>query len=334
MAAVVLNLPLPQMREAYSEQGARMRAVDGQGNVHVSDVFLEKTERVSSTLSYVGRSVKQGASDTDEVWQIARIRTVGKMTTTEYVDSGLFAYAWSDRASLFTPVTFNNNFSLDFDGVNDYVTLGDVLNYDRSTAFSISLWIKPQNVSATRYFIGKMTTDSASTGWRIGHTSTGAITIQFRPAGQGFAGINFTTQLAAETWAHVVMTYNGASNANGHKIYVNGALDPTTPGSNVYGYSWATASPLLIGSDRANSYFVGNIDEVAFYGKDLTAAEVSEIYNSGSPPNLLDLSTSGSLAAWWRLGDNDTYPTVNDQVGSLDGSMINMTANDFEADVP
>jgi hypothetical protein len=43
-----------------------------------------------------------------------------------------------------TTAPFVNTYSLDFDGVDDYVSMGNVLNLanDGSDAISISLWLK------------------------------------------------------------------------------------------------------------------------------------------------------------------------------------------------
>ena len=45
-------------------------------------------------------------------------------------------------------------------------------------------------------------------------------------------------------------------------------------------------------------------------------------------------SASANLLSYYRMGDGDTFPTISDNKGSVDATMINMTAGDFEADVP
>jgi hypothetical protein len=77
--------------------------------------------------------------------------------------------------------------------------------------------------------------------------------------------------------------------------------------------------------------WAGNVDEMSIWSTELTAAEVTEIYNSGNPSNLLVHSEevlNGSLVSWWRCGDGDTAPTITDNKGSNDGTLTNGAAID------
>jgi len=73
------------------------------------------------------------------------------------------------------------------------------------------------------------------------------------------------------------------------------------------------------------------IDEFAIWDSD-QSSNVASIYNSGSPHDLSLLGTAPNH--WWRTGDGDTYPTVSDNIGSVDFTMNNMTAADIVNDVP
>ena len=73
------------------------------------------------------------------------------------------------------------------------------------------------------------------------------------------------------------------------------------------------------------------VDELAIWGSD-QASNAASIYNSGMPH---DLSLLGNPPVhWWRMGDGDTFPTIQDNVGSLDLTMNNMTAADIVSDTP
>jgi hypothetical protein len=127
------------------------------------------------------------------------------------------------------------------------------------------------------------------------------------------------------SWNHVVATYDGSGGTSGMKIYFNAvsssATNPFSAGS--YSSLNDSSQPLVIGGYLGNSdRFKGYLDEVSIWTKELTSADVTDIYNSGSPG---DLSTSGSLLSWWRMGDNNggTGTTITDVQGTGDGSLNN-----------
>jgi hypothetical protein len=72
-----------------------------------------------------------------------------------------------------------------------------------------------------------------------------------------------------------------------------------------------------------------NIDEVSLFNSELSANDITSIYNSGVPN---DIKQSFALS-WWRCGDGDTSPTLTDNgSGGNDGTMTNFTT--FSTDVP
>jgi hypothetical protein len=74
---------------------------------------------------------------------------------------------------------------------------------------------------------------------------------------------------------------------------------------------------------RIGARFNGNndmdalFDEVAVYSTDLSASEISAIYNSGAPNDLSSLSTSTNLVGWWRFEDNTDDSSSNSNSGAL-----------------
>ena len=50
---------------------------------------------------------------------------------------------------------FNDDYSIDLDGVNDYITFGDVSELNSVSAFTFSFWVKLNNTSGGNYIISK-----------------------------------------------------------------------------------------------------------------------------------------------------------------------------------
>ena len=93
------------------------------------------------------------------------------------------------------------------------------------------------------------------------------------------------------------------------------------------------------GGNFSSSYFLdGNLDELGVWNSALTSAEIVQIYNSGAPIDLTEDSgnyaSSSDLIHYYRCGDGDTYPTIEDNAGSNDLTMTNMASGDIVEVVP
>jgi hypothetical protein len=300
---------------------------------------LIKEEEVSPNLKYIGRATTLANEETDLAWQICRYSRVNGVWTKEFAGQTLdYNKPWSNRSDPNywlnpPPNPFPNQYSTLFDGINDYVTMGDAFNYEHSQQFSVALWIKPNNFAASRYFIGNVEADVD--GWRIGHDMAGRVVTQTRVAGGAYAPTIYTDAvMTALGWNHVVMKWLGGSNNNQARVYLDGALSAVIPVSGGMVTTWLGSNNLEIGRAVAN-YFSGNIDEVTLWNKALSDSEVLEIYNLGEPADPTLSSMSANLVNWYRMGDGDTFPNIfnNASIGE-NGTMINMVPGSFVLDVP
>jgi hypothetical protein len=95
-------------------------------------------------------------------------------------------------------------------------------------------------------------------------------------------------------------------------------------------YVASGASAYLGNWRKSNALHNGYIDEVGIFDAELSASDITAIYNSGVPTSL---SSYSSLTNWWRCGDGDTAPTLLDNgSGGNNGTMTNFTT--FSTDVP
>ena len=147
------------------------------------------------------------------------------------------------------------------------------------------------------------------------------------------------------TWEHWVITYDGGTTGASFvdtadyygrfAIYKNGVAMTTTNTNSLYGTTTSVPNDVFyIGRQGGSTNYLRNnarLNEVAIWNSDETA-NVADIYNSGSTHDLADLTTPPTI--WYRMGDGDTYPTLQDDIGSVDMTMMNMTAADIVSDVP
>ena len=141
-------------------------------------------------------------------------------------------------------------------------------------------------------------------------------------------------------WHHVVLTWNTSESytdptdstayTGTMKLYFDGTIVNFGQGAYVGNGGTADAVGLngipstnVFDKFRIGARFNGNnamdalFDEVAVYRTDLSASEVSAIYNSGAPNDLSSLSTSGDLVGWWRFEDNTNDSSSNSNSGTL-----------------
>lgn len=241
--------------------------------------------------------------------------------------------------------------SLLLQGTDEYVTMGNVLGFERTDAFSVSCWFKT-TLAVASYLVAKMGGSTTYRGYAIGTSTGGVLSFILRSDSGTNDAILVTTvnSYNDNAWHHAVFTYDGSSTAAGCKGYIDGSLVSTTT---VYDALTATivSTDAFIFGCRADlaSFYTGNLDEVSVYNKELSPTEVTWIYNGKEPRDLYASGAPSNLVAWWRCGDGDVptaltllesgpsavHPTVRDIGGSnYTGTMTNQLSTDIFADNP
>jgi hypothetical protein len=162
------------------------------------------------------------------------------------------------------------NTAATFDGVDDAVVVPDAAAL-RPAAVSVEAWVRPN--AGIPNFASVATKTTAAT-WTDGYgmfALNGGIAFW---VDDDDAHRVVTPALPAGAWSHVVGTYDGST----IKIYVNGALVQSVGHDAAVIHS---SSPLLIGNAAGGFGWAGGLDEVAVYGRGLTATEVAQHYAAG-----------------------------------------------------
>jgi hypothetical protein len=209
--------------------------------------------------------------------------------------------------------SFENLYSFEFDGQTDYISVDDAdnLSFGNGTTdspFSISAWIKMDRINRFR-IISKYQAPNYEYQFDVGSTNKLELYIF---DGTNYRGRLFSTDLNTGQWYHVTATYSGVGGTNaqnGIKLYVDGVrVDDTTDTNGTYVAMHNTSANVHIGQ-LASTYTNGKIDEVAIFNSELSASDVTNIYNGGIPNNLNDLSTPP--LSWWRMGEAATWTGRN-----------------------
>lgn len=171
--------------------------------------------------------------------------------------------------------------SMNFDGTDDYIDLGNNENVDISGVISISAWVKVASFGSSGQYKGivsKVTGSSPYGGYQL---NTDADSGNRFGMGMNISGTwrsmqtNGTYQTG--TWYHLVATYDGSL----MKIYVNGKLNNSRAYSGSLELVAQNAFIGKNGSDDANMRFSGQIDDVRLFSYPLTEVQVRQQYNEG-----------------------------------------------------
>src|SRR3989344_3092088 len=173
---------------------------------------------------------------------------------------------------------------LSFDGVDDYVSVGDNDSLDITGSITVATWVR-----ATSFGVGfneerlvfKGTGVSTANIYTLGIADSKAM-FSLHLAGFGASDclgnspcIVSNTTLVTGRWYHVAGTYDGAT----IRIYVDGQLGGS---QSVVSTGTADANPVLFGSrSDGQDSLTGFLDDVRLYNRALTPAEIKRLYNMG-----------------------------------------------------
>ncbi len=160
-----------------------------------------------------------------------------------------------------------------FNGTNNYISIPHNAVLTPTSALTVSVWVNPTSVSSALDILNKTWQYSGDLYWlRI--NAGGTIYWHIGTADTVAKAMNTTASIQANKWSHIVATYNGSK----AYVYINGIKDAnsiTVSPSQNFGPS---VYKLDIGVRLV--YFSGLIDDVRIYNRELSASEISQIYNS------------------------------------------------------
>ena len=239
-------------------------------------------------------------------------------------------------------------YSLNFDGANDYINMGNVsaLDFDYNDPFSISAWISFGGVSGAESLVSKQESSGDFRGYNfIIHRSGANYTLRLSLINDispvQYIYVWGTTSMSQYTWYHVVVTYDGSNTAAGVKFYIDGSSETTTIDTDSLGTNTTlNSADFNIGERNSGSgglYYHGNISNVAVFNSELSAANIVSLFNGGKPGDLS--SFSPAPVSWWRLGENSYCPTggqwtVLDEISTNTGTSFNMGEEDLQGYAP
>jgi len=224
---------------------------------------------------------------------------------------------------------FNNEYSMNFDGADEWFFAAKNPTYYNTSVVSISLWFKTTN-TATKYLY---TTSRQYVRLQSGNQ------IRFwcysPPAVQDSLMVTAPTTWSDGNWHHILAVVDTVLNTQ--EVFYDGASIGSRTTAAAAGLSEELS--FAVGSNTGSGYyFDGNIDEVARWHDTNQSANIGAIYNGGTPSDLNLLATQPTN--WWRMGENGNWSGISwDLVTqgidtATDLRSVNMEEADRQADTP
>lgn len=214
-------------------------------------------------------------------------------------------------------------------------------------SWTISFWFKGSTASQgqTIFYFGSQ--DVANQGYiqimQINSSGNKLLRVKYGTNNNNVRLQTSAGTINSGTWQQVIVCYDGGTTGaeqsdlsdyyGRFKIYLDGSLMSTNNSHSNYGYTGSVIGQnLRVGRFSSGNYMRGcRVDELAVWDSD-QSSNISDIYNSGQTQDLSELDDPPSH--WWRMGDGDTYPNIQDNIANADFVMNNMTAADIVTDAP
>ncbi|MHC4738696.1 MAG: LamG domain-containing protein [Planctomycetota bacterium] len=202
---------------------------------------------------------------------------------------------------------------LDFDGVDDYVDMGDTVKNYLDTNYTVSAWIKANTITGI-HDIAVYRRSTADIGYQILFQLdyiNGDVRFIVGSLGNN-AVAYYPNALTTDTWYHVA----GVREGNTLNVYVNGVSG--TPDSRIFGA--INVNNLKIGTlhccgQSLTSFFDGKIDEVAIYNRALSAEEIL----AGMHTKLT--GDEDGLVGYWAFDEGEGQAAGDSSLYGNDGTL-------------
>ena len=155
-----------------------------------------------------------------------------------------------------------------------------------ASAFSIQAWIKTNTKTGYQAIFSRDVSTTLPRDWqfRVAQTTGVIELVRFDSSNAFIETVAGATDVTNNVFHHIVVTF---STTNGVRIYVDNSQDGTSNNTTANHSSSSGLQPSIGADNTAGSvstwinWFLGAIDELALWNRELSSSEVSQLYNSG-----------------------------------------------------
>jgi uncharacterized protein YjbI with pentapeptide repeats len=238
-----------------------------------------------------------------------------------------------------------SNYSTSFLGTADYFTSTPSIGI--TSAISISAWVKipttNTGITLPQVIICEDNTSGVERNWILYYRNQGGannhfISAIFHTDGSSTAITSSGITPNNGLWQHVVGTFDGTTNANGFKLYVNGqqAATPVTASSTGV-RSTSGVGPSIGALEHGLWPIDAHISNCAVWEAAITQDDVLNLYNNGVTQDLNNFRLTPY--AWWPLDENSVYfngsvLVARDLINAKDVTGVNLVQGNIQGTSP
>jgi hypothetical protein len=169
---------------------------------------------------------------------------------------------------------------------NSHIEVGDLANFDRTDRFSYGAWVNVASKDAAT-IISRMDDADSHRGFDlllVGGKLTAHL-VHHWP--DNALHVVTKAEVPINEWKHVFATYDGSSQGEGFKLYVDGKLQEVEITNKHLSETTHTTKPLRIGRRTSGAPCRGLIDDVRIFDRELSADEVAAVAGTDGVRDLL-----------------------------------------------
>jgi hypothetical protein len=163
--------------------------------------------------------------------------------------------------------------SLKFNGSTDYVSMTNDVDFQVTKSLTVTAWVKGNAAWPTGSTVATMLRkgDANPNNWEL-CIANGKVEMNLDCGDGDGSGTDGSTTLTTNVWHHVAGTWDGAK----VRVYLDGVLD-CTPKAISTAIGTDTRAVYLGGRIGSTDVTPGYVDDVRFYNRCLTAAEIAAL---------------------------------------------------------
>ena len=203
-------------------------------------------------------------------------------------------------------------------------TVGD---FEHDQPFSATFWIRPPANDTAYAVLARMDEADSQRGWDVGveRRRVGFHLVHAYP--DDAIKVVASSQLNADAWTLVSVTYDGSGKAEGVKIFYDGKPQNAKAETKSFKKSTIkTDTPLVIGgrSQAATAHGVG-LAGIELWGRALSAGEVESLSRAQALAQIVKLpaeervKAAGGLFDWWLANFDEPSKAATAAVAELEG---------------